>query len=66
MSYKPVQIFGFIMSCAYIFAGLLFLLTNFLEELITDRQYRIVFGAAILIYGIFRLRFFLIQLRKRQ
>jgi len=65
MSYKPIQIFGFIMSLAYVLAGLLLLLTNLMEQIITDRQYRILFGAAILTYGIFRLRYFIIQLRKR-
>lgn len=65
MSYKPVQLFGFIMSFAYVFAGLLLLLTNFMERLVADHQYRIFFGAAILVYGLFRVRYFFIQLRKK-
>ena len=65
MSYKPVHIFGFIMSFAYVFAGLLFLLTNFLEQIIADHQYRRFFGAALLTYGLFRVRYFFIQLRKK-
>jgi succinate-acetate transporter protein len=65
MAYKPVQIFGFIMSFAYVFAGLLLLLTNFMEQTIADAQFRIFLGAALLVYGLFRVRYFLKQLRKK-
>jgi hypothetical protein len=54
------------MSFAYVFAGLLLMLTNFLEELIANHQYRTIFGAALLVYGLFRVRYFFIQLRKKE
>lgn len=65
MQNKPVQIFGLIMSFIYVFGGLLLLLTNILEQLISDHQYRMVFGAGLTAYGLFRVRFFFIQLRKK-
>lgn len=66
MKNKSVQIFGFIMSFAYVFFGLLIILSDMLKELIADRQYRILFGGALLGYGLFRVRFFFIQLRKKK
>lgn len=65
MSFKPVQIFGFIMSFAYVFFGMLFLMTSFAQGLIENPQYRKFFGAAVMAYGLFRVAFFLRQLRKK-
>ena len=65
MSFKPVQIFGFIMSFAYVFFGLLFLMTTFAQDLIENPQYRKIFGGAVMAYGLFRVTFFLRQLRKK-
>ena len=66
MSFKPVQIFGFIMSFAYVFFGMLFLMTTFAQELIENPQYRKIFGGALMAYGLFRVAFFLRQLRKKE
>jgi len=65
MNFKPVQIFGFIMSIAYIFFGMLFLMTPFMGTLIEDPQYRKFFGGAVMAYGLFRMTFFLRELRKK-
>ncbi len=65
MSFKPVQIFGFIMSFAYVFFGLLFLMTPFADTIIADPQYRKIFGGAIAGYGLFRVAFFLRKLREK-
>jgi cytochrome c biogenesis protein CcdA len=66
MKFKPVQIFGFIMSFAYVFFGLLFVMTTFLENLIENLQYRKFFGIGLMAYGLFRVAFFLRQLRKKE
>jgi hypothetical protein len=66
MRFKPVHIFGFIMSFAYVFFGLLVLSTNFLGNAISNPTYRKVFGVAILAYGLFRVAFFLRKLREKQ
>ena len=65
MSFKPVQIFGFIMSFAYVFFGLLFTMTTFAEGIIEDPQYRKIFGGALMAYGLFRVVFFLRKLREK-
>ena len=65
MNFKPVQIFGFIMSFAYVFFGLLFLMTPFMSNLIDDPQYRKIFGGAVMAYGLFRVTFFVRQMRKK-
>ena len=65
MSFKPVQIFGFVMSFAYVFFGMLILLTPFLTEWISDENYRKIFGGAIAGYGLFRVAFFLRKLREK-
>jgi hypothetical protein len=66
MSFKPVQIFGFIMSFAYVFFGLLFAMTTFMEGIIENPLYRKIFGAALMGYGLFRVAYFLRQLRKKE
>ena len=66
MSYKPVHIFGFIMSFAYVFIGLLMMTTNVLAQLISEHKYRVLFGGAVLAYGIFRARYSFIKLRKKE
>jgi hypothetical protein len=65
MSFKPVQIFGFVMSFAYVFFGLIFLTTPFADSVISDPQYRKIFGGAIVTYGLFRVAFFLRKLREK-
>jgi hypothetical protein len=65
MSFKPVQVFGFIMSFAYVFFGMMILMTQFLGTVITDPQYRKVFGGLIAGYGLFRVAFFLRKLREK-
>ena len=65
MNFKPVQIFGFIMSFAYVFFGMLFLMTPFMANLIEDPQYRKIFGGAVMAYGMFRVTYFLRQMRKK-
>ncbi len=65
MKITPLQIFGFIMSFAYVFFGLLFLMTPFMGNLIEDPGYRKVFGGAVMAYGLFRVAFFIRQLRKK-
>ncbi|MBI4931622.1 MAG: hypothetical protein HY841_12705 [Bacteroidetes bacterium] len=65
MSFKPIQIFGFIMSFAYVFFGLLFLMTTFAVGAIEDPQYRKIFGGALMAYGLFRVAFFLRKLRDK-
>ena len=65
MSFKPVQIFGFIMSFAYVFFGILFVMTPFMDNVIEDIQYRKMFGGAIAAYGLFRVAFFLRKLREK-
>ena len=65
MSFKPVQIFGFIMSFAYVFFGILFAMTAFMDGVIEDIQYRKIFGGAIAAYGLFRVAFFLRKLREK-
>lgn len=53
------------MSFAYVFFGLLILMTRFLENAISDPTYRKVFGCAIMAYGLFRVTFFLRKLREK-
>lgn len=65
MNFKPVQIFGFIMSFAYVFFGMLLIMTPFMGTLIEDPQYRKIFGGVIMAYGLFRVTYFLRQLRKK-
>jgi cytochrome c biogenesis protein CcdA len=65
MSFKPVQVFGFIMSFAYVFFGLLFLTTTFAATIIPDMQYRKIVGGIIVAYGLFRVAFFLRKLREK-
>jgi len=65
MSFKPVHIFGFIMSFTYVFLGLLFVLTAFAQDLVSDPTYRKIFGAVLVAYGLFRVAFFLRKLRKK-
>jgi hypothetical protein len=66
MKFKPLEIFGFIMSFAYIFFGMLFLMTPFMGTLIEDPDYRKVFGAGVMAYGMFRVVFFLRKLREKK
>lgn len=66
MNIKPIQIFGFIMSFAYVFFGMLILMTHFLGSVIEDPQNRKIFGAALVAYGLFRVGYFLRQLRKKE
>lgn len=66
MSSKPLQIFGFIMSFAYVFFGLLFVLTAFAENMISDPTYRKLFGGSFTAYGIFRIAYFFRKLRQNQ
>lgn len=65
MSFKPIQIFGFIMSFAYVFFGLLFLTTAFADTIISDLQYRKIFGGVIVAYGLFRVTYFLRKIREK-
>ncbi|MBI3501844.1 MAG: hypothetical protein HY063_08625 [Bacteroidetes bacterium] len=65
MSLTPLKIFGFIMSFAYIFFGLLFLMTPVFEGLIENPQYRKILGGVLTAYGLFRMAYFLRQLRKK-
>ena len=65
MSFKPIQVFGFIMSFAYVFFGILFLITTFAQNVIEDPQYRKFFGGAVVAYGLFRVAFFLRKLREK-
>ena len=65
MSFKPVQIFGFVMSFAYVFFGLLFLTTTFAESMVSDPQYRKIFGGAIVAYGLFRVAYFIRKMREK-
>lgn len=65
MNIKPIQIFGFIMSFAYVFFGLLFLMTPFMGNLIEDAGYRKMFGGAVMAYGLFRVAYFIRQIRKK-
>jgi cytochrome c biogenesis protein CcdA len=65
MSFKPVQIFGFIMSFAYVFLGMLFLTTSFAESVIVETNYRKIFGGVIVAYGLFRVAYFLRKLREK-
>ncbi len=65
MSFKPVQIFGFIMSFAYVFFGMLFLITPFADQVVTDAQNRKIFGGALVAYGLFRVGYFLRKLIKK-
>ena len=64
MKFKPIHIFGFIMSFAYVFFGMLFVMTSFMGTLIEDPQYRKIFGAILVGYGLFRVTFFLRKLRE--
>lgn len=66
MQNKALQIFGFVMSFAYVFFGLLFLLSGFANDLIEDPTYRKVFGGAVTGYGLFRITFFLRKLMKKE
>ena len=63
--FKPVQVFGFIMSFAYVFFGMMILMTPFLNSLIEDVQYRKIFGAAVAAYGLIRVGFFLRQIIRK-
>ncbi len=65
MNFKPVQVFGFIMSFAYVFFGMLFLMTSFMITTIEDPQHRKILGGLIAAYGLFRVAFFLRKLRER-
>jgi len=66
MQNKALQIFGFVMSFAYVFFGLLFLLTGFAKEIIEDPTYRKIFGGAVTAYGLFRVTYFLRKLMKKE
>ncbi len=66
MSFKPIQVFGFIMSFAYVFFGILFLITTFAQNVIEDPQYRKIFGGAVVAYGLFRVAYFLRKIRKKE
>ncbi len=66
MSMTPLKIFGFVMSFAYIFFGLLFLMTPVLEGLIENSTYRKILGGALAAYGLFRMAYFLRELRKKE
>jgi len=65
MTFKPVQVFGFIMSFAYVFFGMLFLTTTFADSMISDVQYRKIFGGIIVAYGLFRVAYFLRKIREK-
>jgi cytochrome c biogenesis protein CcdA len=65
MHKKPLQIFGFIMSFTYIFVGLLFILTTFAEEFISEPAYRKIFGGILVVYGMLRVTFFVRKLIKK-
>ena len=65
MTFKPVQLFGFIMSFAYVFFGMLFLTTTFADSLVSDLQYRKIFGGVIVAYGLFRVAYFLRKMREK-
>lgn len=65
MNIKPIHIFGFIMSFAYVFFGLLFITTSFAQEIVADIQYRKILGAVLTAYGLFRVAYFLRQIRKK-
>lgn len=66
MNIKPIQIFGLIMSFAYVFFGMLFLMTPFMGTLIEDPGYRKLFGGVVMAYGLFRVTYILRQLRKKE
>jgi hypothetical protein len=66
MSMTPLKIFGFVMSFAYIFFGLLFLMTPILEGLIENPLYRKILGGGLTVYGLFRMSYFLRELRKKE
>lgn len=65
-SMTPLNIFGFIMSIAYVFFGLLVLVSPFLQEYVTDPTNRKIFGAAFLGYGMFRVVFFFRKIREKK
>ncbi len=65
MSIKPVHIFGFIMSFAYVFFGLLFMMTSLAAEIIIDEKTRKITGAILMAYGLFRVSFFLRKIIKK-
>lgn len=51
------------MSFAYVFFGLLFILSPFADGMISDPMYRKLFGGAITAYGLFRVMYFFRKLR---
>jgi cytochrome c biogenesis protein CcdA len=65
MTFRPVQVFGFIMSFAYVFFGLLFITTTFADTLVSDMQYRKILGGTVVAYGLFRVAYFLRKIRAK-
>lgn len=65
MQIKPLYVLGIIMSFVYVFFGLLILTTNTLQEFISEHLYRIITGGLFLAYGLFRARYFIIQMRHK-
>lgn len=60
-----LTIFGFIMSFAYVFFGLMVLMTPFLATVIEDQTYRKILGGVLVGYGLFRVAFYLRKLREK-
>jgi len=65
MKFRPVQIFGFIMSFVYVIFGLLIMFTSLFEQLIEEDQYRKIFGGILAAYGLVRILFFLRKLLQK-
>lgn len=63
MNFSPLNIFGLVMSGAYVFFGLLFLTSPFMTEMVAESTYRKVIGGALLGYGLFRISYFVRKIR---
>jgi cytochrome c biogenesis protein CcdA len=61
-----LHIFGFIMSFAYVFFGMMVLMTPFLATVIEDPTYRKILGGVLVGYGLFRVAFYLRKLREKK
>ena len=53
------------MSFTYVLFGMLIIMTPFLTEVIENPTYRKILGGALVVYGLFRVRYFLQKLREK-
>ncbi|MFH1005369.1 MAG: hypothetical protein V1781_07760 [Bacteroidota bacterium] len=62
----PIRIFSIVMSVTYILLGILFISTNFADDLLSEILWRNVMGIVLILYGIFRIVFLVRKLKRKK